>query len=238
MNALLFDWPFAGLAASLATLLAMLLWPRPPDAPSRFRDPAWLLCLMLPVYMLHQFEEHGIDLLGDRYAFLGTMCRMLGYPQLQGCPADPAFIFAVNVGAVWIAGACAIIWRRSNPLVGACAWGIALVNGVVHLGGALRLGGYNPGLLTGLLLLVPLSLWVLRTLLRSGKLQVNRVPVVIASGVLIHVVLIAALRATAQGELTPTTDLVIQTLNGLVPLALGILFAMNAPRQSAQQSAP
>jgi hypothetical protein len=70
-----------------------------------WRDPSWLVCLMLPIYMLHQFEEHGIDAFGARYHFINDLCTTLGHPSLADCPANPAFVLAVNVGGgVWIPG--------------------------------------------------------------------------------------------------------------------------------------
>jgi hypothetical protein len=55
-QSVLLDWPFLGLALGIAWLVALLVAPRAAGAPPRWRDPAWLVCLMGPVYMVHQFE--------------------------------------------------------------------------------------------------------------------------------------------------------------------------------------
>ena len=220
MNPLL-DWPFFALACGLGGLLGLLLRPRPADRPPRWRDPAWLLCLMLPVYMVHQFEEHGFDVLGRRYHFVVDMCGMLGHASPASCPADPAFIFAVNVGGVWVAGLCAILWRRRNPMVGACAFGIPLVNGVAHLGPAIAHGAYNSGLLTGVLVFLPLGAYVLRTLVHAGILDLRRVAVVIASGVAVHAALMGVLLAYAGGVIPRPLMLGLQVAIGFVPLLVG-----------------
>jgi hypothetical protein len=230
----LLGWPTFALACGLGGLLWLLLAPRPAARLPRWRDPAWLLCLMLPVYVIHQFEEHGVDLLGRRYHFLAEMCAMLGHPSLAQCPADPTFIFAVNVGAVWIAGLCAVRWRRSNPMVGACAWGIPLVNGIIHVGPAIARHAYNSGLLTGALVFVPLSVYVLRTLVRAGLLDRRRVAVVIASGVAVHAILMGALLAYASGLLPRPLMLLVQVANGFVPLVVGTAVG---PRPQARQAA-
>ena len=152
MGAILFDWPYTGLAVTPIMLAAFALARRAPDARSRFRDPALVLPLLWPIYLIHQFEEHGVDLLGRRYAFLGELCAVLGSANDPGgCPADPAFIFAVNAVGCQIAFALALAFRKRRPLVAACAWGIPLVNAVTHVASAIAHGAYNPGLLTSLI---------------------------------------------------------------------------------------
>ena len=221
-NALL-GWPFLALVLGVAGLLALLCWPRPPAAPSRWRDPQCLVCLVLPLYMLHQFEEHGINALGQRYHFIEDLCAWLGQPDLSHCPASPAFIFAVNVGGVWLAGLLAILYRRRNVLVGACAVGLPLVNAVAHVGQALVRLSYNSGLLTAVVLFVPFCAWTLRQLFRSGVLDGERLALVVASGVGMHLVLIGSILAHGAGLLPQTPLLVLNVVNGGVPWALASL---------------
>jgi hypothetical protein len=63
-----------------------------------YRDPASVLALLWPMYLVHQFEEHGVDVLGRPYAFLAELCSGLGHHDLLNCPADAAVLFPVNVG--------------------------------------------------------------------------------------------------------------------------------------------
>ena len=42
--------------------------------------------LLLPTYMIHQFEEHGIDFTGEKYAFQKFFCKFLGYTDIDKCP--------------------------------------------------------------------------------------------------------------------------------------------------------
>jgi hypothetical protein len=224
MNALLFDWPFVGLVAGSVGLLALVLWPRPASAPSRWRDPAWLVCLMLPVYMLHQFEEHGFNLLGQRYHFINELCATFGTPDLARCPASPAFILAVNVGGgVWIPGLLAILFRRRNIMVGACAMGVPLVNSAAHIVPAIIRGSYNSGLLTAVVLFVPMCWWVLRSLSRAGLLDTRRAAAVVATGALTHALLIGSLVAHARGLLPEAPFLAFNVAYGVLPLVLGTL---------------
>ena len=229
MNALMFDWPFFGLAVGVLGIAALILWPRPPGAPSRWRDPTWLVCLVLPVYMVHQFEEHGINLLGQRYQFISDLCSTLGHPRLADCPASPAFILAVNVGGgVWIPGLLAILYRRRNPMVGACALGIPLVNSVAHIAPAIIRGIYNSGLLTAVVLFVPLCSWTLAQFRRAGLLDRKRLAAVIATGVILHVLLAASLLAHGRGLIPQWALLAINVGDGVLPLVFGRAAAIKA----------
>ncbi|MEP7120716.1 MAG: HXXEE domain-containing protein [Byssovorax sp.] len=224
MGAILFDWPYTALAVTPLMLAAFALEKRAPDAAPRWRDPASILPLLWPMYLLHQFEEHGVDLLGRRYAFLGELCRVLGPIGASGdCPADPAFIFAVNCVGAQIAFLLSVVFRKKRPVIAACAWGIALVNAVTHIGSAIAHLAYNPGLLTSVVLFVPMSAWMLHTVLKAGVVERRRVPRIFATGVALHAVLLGSLLLHARGWLSETGLLLVNGANGLWPLVFGTL---------------
>lgn len=222
MDAILFGWPYAGLglAALLLLWLCLGLERRREGAPPRWRDPAFVLPLLWPMYLVHQFEEHGVDALGRHYAFLEGMCQTLGY-AVAGCPADPAFIFAVNVLGGQVTFALAWIFRRRNPLVAACAWGVALVNGVTHVAAAVVHGAYNPGVVTSLVLFAPLGALMLRSVLASGAIRRIDVLRILASGIALHLVLMGSLLLRARGLLPHTALIFVNAVNGLWPLVFG-----------------
>jgi hypothetical protein len=221
MNALLYGWPWVALVCGVGGLLVLFGLPRPPSAPSRFRDPAFFACLMLPIYMVHQFEEHGVDLLGRHYHFIDEICAMVARGA-GDCPADPPFILAVNCGGgVWIPGLLAIAYRRRRPLVGACALGIPLVNAVAHIGQALVLGRYNSGVVTAALLFVPVCAWALVALRKLGVLSGLRILRVVATGGVLHALLIASLLAKRSGLIGEEALLAINLAYGPLPLLLG-----------------
>jgi hypothetical protein len=170
---------------------------------------------MLPAYMLHQFEEYGVDLLGQRWAFPAELCRALGYAP-EACPAEPYFFMAVNVGTVWIAGALAIVLRNRNVAVGTCAFGIPLINAGIHIGRALLQGAYNPGVFTSLVLFLPLCAYALVTIK-------PRLLGVIGCGVATHVVLAGGILGFAHGFIGWGFNLTLQVVNGLEPLAFAML---------------
>lgn len=124
----------------------------------------WLLC----AYLIHQFEEHWVDIFGNLYAFQASVNGMIA--TLTNTAAEPTRpltsegIFVINTSLVWLVGAVAI-WtapRRLFPTL--CMAGIVLVNGLVHIAGSLALVGYNPGLLTSVVIFLPFSiaayLWI------------------------------------------------------------------------------
>ena len=47
---------------------------------------------------------------------------------------------------------------------------LLLANGLIHIGGCFRVRGYAPGILTGALLYLPLSLYAWRLGIRSGQM--------------------------------------------------------------------
>jgi uncharacterized protein with HXXEE motif len=220
MHALLFDWPYLGLALA-ALLSAVLLLQARGAGPAPWRNPIWVLGWLWPMYLVHQFEEHGIDLLGRRYAFLGFLCDLIGRPVISDCPATPAFVFSVNVIACQVAFGLAFFLRRTRPLVAACAWGIPLVNLFAHLIPAVARGRYNPGLLTALALFAPGCVWMLRTMRRAGLLRPGDGWRVVATGVLTHLVLIASIELRAGDLISPAALVVVNAVNGLWALLLG-----------------
>lgn len=213
MDVLFHAWPYGGLVLATVLLVPLLRAPRP-------RDPAWVLKLLWPMYLLHQFEEHGIDLYGHHYAFLGGLCTTLGFPDVKSCPADPGFIFAVNALGCWIAFALPLVYAHSRPLIAACAWGIPIVNAFTHIGSAVAHRAYNPGVLTSAVLFIPLSLWMVRTLLLAGVVKRADLLRIIATGVLTHAVLLGSLLLRMRA-LPYSLFFGINVMNGLWPLLIG-----------------
>ncbi len=226
---LLQGWPWVGVAVALGWLAWAMTGPRRKPA-----DPWWWLSLLWPVYALHQFEEHGIDVFGHRYAFAAALCRTVQQLfSLTECPSDETFLFAVTVGGVWLAGALAWACARRHWLAGLALLGLPLVNGVVHVVATLREQAYNPGVVSAVLLLVPFSLITLWQFRRAGLLPRRAMPVVVGAGVLIHAVLMGCLWLQSRDWLSRTVVDLVQVLNGAVPLLLGrALLRHEAPVKS------
>lgn len=137
------NWVYGGvLAGILLLLLAPLLvagWDRP----------ATLAYLALPVYMLHQFEEHDDD------RFRRFVNDVLGHGrELLTVRA----VFVINFVGVWLLlAACLWLVRASGPGWAALAGWLLVVNAVLHVGQGIALRRYNPGLATAVVLFLPLG---------------------------------------------------------------------------------
>ena len=208
-------WPWIGSAFAAVLLILLfatrLLQSRP--ALSRWRDPTWLSWLAVVVYMLHNIEEYGIDLLGVRHAFPDSLCTTLGQPPYPGCAIPPAFYLAVNLSLIWVAGPIAALVSRRHPLVGLAFYGVIGVNGMTHLVPTLLGRGYNPGFLTGLLLFLPLTVWVARTQFGTGRLPYAGFAAIMATGGIVHIVLGGSVLLFLHGSLGSDALVAIQLLN-------------------------
>ena len=111
------DWPWIGAAAGFI-LSYFLFFTRNLQADpflSRWHDRTWLAWAAVVIYMVHNIEEYGIDLLGQTYAFPANLNKMFS-SAVQAPPN--AFYLAVNISAVWVAFPIAAVLSKRHPLVG------------------------------------------------------------------------------------------------------------------------
>lgn len=223
MSLVLRGWPWLGLAIAAAMVVVDLYRRRGRPFSERLEDPAFWVWVGLPIYMLHQVEEHGVDALGNRYAFQASLCHTIGHEgPLATCPASEAFILAVNAGAVWIAFAVGGLAGPKRPLFALAALGIPAVNAVAHIAPAVRGGAYNPGLVTAIVLFLPLVALAARAYVRLGMVPRRALVVVPLSGVLVHAVLLGSLWLRKRGLMGEALCDVVQAVNGLVPPAVAL----------------
>jgi hypothetical protein len=109
-----------------------------------------LIFLATPIYMLHQIEEHT----GDRFR------RYVNRTVFGGVEAlSVSDVLWINLPGVWGMNLLALYAAHFIDI----GWGLAagylmLINGIAHVGMAARFKGYNPGLVTGVVLFIPLGL--------------------------------------------------------------------------------
>jgi hypothetical protein len=114
-----------------------------------------LIFLHSPGYMIHQVEEHAYD----RFRTFVNQRAFNGREALT-----VADVLRVNIGVVWGLNFVALYLARFVDL----GWALVapylmLVNAVTHIAGAVRFGGYNPGLVTSVVIFLPLggaTLWI------------------------------------------------------------------------------
>lgn len=226
------NWPWIGLVLSAALLLLLFTTNvlRSELTLSRWLDPVWLAWLAPAAYMIHQFEEYGIDARGVRFAFpdlLSVSMGMLPYPD----SSLPTRLFiAINIPAIWIAGLVCGLLSRRHPFVGLGVYAIHFTNSLSHLGVALTSGAYNPGALASAVLSLPLSLWVAYACFIRGEMRWRGMPVLVVAGTLFSVILLVAVKLFAKGLISSSALLTIQALNPLCVILLPWLFEKSVLR--------
>ncbi len=145
LNRLVVNWVYGGF---LAGVLLLLL------APVITRS--WSLALgavflQLPVYMVHQYEEHD----NDRFRLFFNRNFGRGKEVLS-----PMNVFLINVPGVWgVFGLCLMLASAVNIGLGLIPVYVVLVNALVHIVHGALYRCYNPGLCTAVLLFLPASFY-------------------------------------------------------------------------------
>jgi len=106
--------------------------------------------VQLPIYMLHQGEEH----FGDRFRLFVNDVMAGGREALT-----PLAVFVINIVGVWGVDLVAIYLAAYVSIGwGLIAVDLALVNALAHIAGAFAKRRYNPGLITAVVLFLPVGI--------------------------------------------------------------------------------
>ena len=215
------NFPWIGLAAAVVVLTLLFATNRMRGDldRSRWRDRTWLSWLAVAAYLIHNVEEYGVDLFGHFHAFPASMCATLGQPPYPSCAIPAAFFLAVNLSLFWIGAPIAAFMSHRHPILGLSYYGLIFVNALAHLGGFVR-GGYNPGAFTAFVVFLPLSIWVGRVCFGKDALPYEALALIVAEGVILHVVLIGSTRMFLSGRIGHSTLTGIQVGNA------GLLFLL------------
>ncbi|HMB25111.1 MAG TPA: HXXEE domain-containing protein, partial [Anaerolineales bacterium] len=87
----------------------------------------------------------------------------------------------------------ALIVKNSNLVFSLSIAGLLFVNSLMHIMGSIRVRGYTPGLVTGILLYLPFSIYGYSVFLNSGQLTLSEGFVTLVLGILYQAVPIAYL---------------------------------------------
>ena len=164
------DWMKLGTLMFPFLVFAALSFP-PAEERINFKGAKWIALVLLGAYIIHQFEEHWIDVFGNVYAFQASVNGMIsvatGHPFAAERPLTAEAIFVINTSLVWLVGFLAI-WLAPAKLFPTLAMaGIVLVNGLVHILGGIAFSDYNPGLVTSVIIFLPISILAYRVLAPS-----------------------------------------------------------------------
>ncbi len=129
--------------------LAVILLLLSPFLVNTMSSAAFLAYLLLPLYMIHQYEEHAHG------EFKNFVNRMLAHGQEKVTDVP---IFWVNIGGVWIVFMLVLYGANYvHPALALITAYTTVVNGLSHLVIGIRQRRYNPGLATSVLLFLPVG---------------------------------------------------------------------------------
>ena len=176
MNRLVSYWVYGGFLAAFLLLGLMPTFTRTWDLA------LILVFLQLPVYMLHQLEEHD----DDRFRrFINDLIGGGRDVLTKGA------VFVINVPGVWGVNLVSIFLAFFLDLgFGLIGIYLTLINGLVHLAQALRLKRYNPGLITAVFLFLPVGGFALAAVIKSGTATVGYHLLGLGSAVAIHLAIV------------------------------------------------
>lgn len=220
----LFDvlWPWIGLGIAITLLILLVATDtfRHNFRVSRWHDAVWLSWLAIPVYMMHQFEEYGIDLLGQRHAFPDALCNKLSLGNYPACSMPHEFYLFVNISLVWFFAVLAAKSSTKNSFVGLGLYSIIITNGMVHIMAAIVKQEYNPGLFTAIVILLPSFFWLCKTCFGKDGLPKKGIPLLIGTGIIGHAVLISSILLFINQKISrPALD-VTQIINASLIILL------------------
>ncbi|MCE9548607.1 MAG: HXXEE domain-containing protein [Planctomycetia bacterium] len=179
------QWPYAALfTAGFLGLLAPLVF--------RYAGiPLGLVYLQLPIYMLHQYEEHA----GDR--FRAWVNNMLGQGML-GRGHDvltPIATFWINSLMVWGLDLVALYLACFVDLsLGLIAIYLPMLNAVGHIVPAIIKRKYNPGLLTSIFLFLPIGVLSTYVVSRAAGCDLKDHLLALGVAIAVHGTIIAHVR--------------------------------------------
>ncbi|MEL7475146.1 MAG: HXXEE domain-containing protein, partial [Cyanobacteria bacterium J06555_12] len=132
-------------------------------------------------------------------------------------------IFYVNAGMVWTAGFLAIFTATNRIFPSLAMAGIMLVNAVAHVANAVATMSYNSGLVTSIILFLPLSIVFFWHAYRAGTASTKLLLAAVMWGFLGHVMLFGGLFAANVNGIVPVPVYYIALIAwGVVPtLAFG-----------------
>ena len=146
--------------------------------------PSWIFPSLFIAALLHVVEEYYVP--GGFFDFV----RRLGTGIAEQLTLPVAIV--VNGLFLLLALLAAILWR-DYPVPSLSIAGLLLVNALIHVAGSLRAKAYAPGLLTAVILYVPLSLAAFVIAAKESFVSTQGLVVAMALGFLYHILLLGYL---------------------------------------------
>ena len=181
-------WPWIGLGGAVVLFILLFAtdWLRGRSDVGRWRDPAWLAWLPVPVYLCHVFEEYGMHVTDGQFDLVRSFVDTGIGTRFGGLP-DTIFP-EINIAIIFVAFPIAAWLGRKNPVIGLMSYGFMLVNGLTHIAGTVALGGglVQPGNVTGLFCFIPLFMWFVYASVKGSFMDGKGLICAISAGVVQH----------------------------------------------------
>jgi hypothetical protein len=132
----------------------------------------WIFSAFLAVSLAH---------MGEEYIYPGGFVDLMRRLDPRSAPQVTVRFAVIINGLQLLLCALAIAVGRDNLAFSLSVAGLLLINGALHIMGCIRVKGYAPGVITGGLLYLPLSVYAYYHFWGSGQLTLREG---IASGLL------------------------------------------------------
>lgn len=148
----------------------------------------FLIWIQLPIYLLHQFEEHNWN------GFKNYVNKTVFKVKEGDFPLNDKIIFWVNIPIIWILIPIFAGLSSVNMMFGLWIPYFAVFNSLTHVIVSIQNREYNPGLIVSLILGIPVGIYAL--ILFYSYIQV---PVLISAlsllfAVLLHLIVFGTIR--------------------------------------------
>ncbi|MCE5214993.1 MAG: HXXEE domain-containing protein [Methanobacterium sp.] len=115
----------------------------------------FLIWIQIPIYLLHQFEEHAGD------GFKNYINRKVFLVEEGDFPLNDKNIFWINIPIIWILMPIFASLSSLNVMFGLWIPYFAVFNSLSHVIFSIRSREYNPGLIVSIVLGIPVGIYAL-----------------------------------------------------------------------------
>ena len=139
----------------------------------------WIISAFLIASMIH---------MGEEYFYPGGFMDIMKRLNPKFAPLVTVPMAAIVNGLQLLLCIAAIVFWKSALVFSMSVAGLLFINGLTHILGCVKVKGYVPGVVTGILLYVPLSTYAYYLFISTGQLKLNGVIVTGALGLLYQLV--------------------------------------------------
>lgn len=150
----------------------------------------FLIWLQLPIYLIHEFEEH---------VFPGKFRQFINYEVFhsadENAPLSPAGVFWINILAIWILfPLAAILAQHVSPEYGLLLPIFGLFNASLHIIMLFVKRKYNPGLIVSVVLNYPTGIYTLYVLTQAGFMNAVSLSTALIVTIAAHALIVVLVR--------------------------------------------